>query len=146
MATMNLTNQLIDGDSVFQVPVARLRNLCDPIQVNPWGCQISPREVKKAVETGKFQTTPWKKSPRRLTSKERKYHIERVAYFVVHAWSDPIDLDVGVPSLGCYVRWLIQDGNHRFYAAVIRGDQFILSTLSGDLNHAQEMLGVRAID
>jgi hypothetical protein len=136
---------MAEGDLVLEVPVDRLRELCDPVKGRPWGCQISPREVEKAVETDKFQTTPWKKSPRRLTSKERKYHIERVAYFVVHGWLDSIDLDVGVPSLGCYVRWLIQDGNHRFYAAVIRGDQFILSTLSGDLNHAQEVLGIRIL-
>jgi len=76
---------------------------------------------------------------------ERRYHIERVAYFVVHGWSDPIDLDVGVPSLGCHIVWVIQDGNHRFYAAVIRGSKSILATLSGDLNHAQEVLGIRIL-
>ena len=32
---------------------------------------------------------------------------------------------------------MIQDGNHRFYAAVIRGSKSILSTLSGDLKYAR---------
>lgn len=132
-----------EGDLVLQVPVVRLRELCDPTKSTPWGYRIAPKEVDKAIEAGKFQTSPWKAFPRSFTGKERQYHIERVAYFVVHGWLDPIDIDVGVPSLGCHVGWVIQDGNHRFYAAVIRGSKSILATLSGDLNYAQEVLGVQ---
>lgn len=134
---------MADGDLVLQVSVGRLQELCDPAKGDPWGFQITPGEVAQAVEEGRFRATPWKSFPNQFTKEERQYHIERVAYFVVNGWTDPIDLDVGVPSLGCYISWMILDGNHRFYAAVIRNDLAIHSTLSGDLNYAQEILGVQ---
>ncbi len=31
----------------------------------------------------------------------RESHISRIAWFVVNGWNDPIELDVGVPFLGC---------------------------------------------
>lgn len=133
---------MADGDLVLQVPVARLLEICDPTKVTAWrGFVIHPDEVEEAVKEDRLQSSPW--DPSIPKKRERQYHIERVAYFVVHGWTDPIDIDVGVPSLGCYISWMILDGNHRFYAAVIRNDLSILSTLSGDLNHAREILGVQ---
>lgn len=61
----------------------------------------------------------------------REYHIGRVAHFVVNGWDDAIELDVGIPSMGYFPAWPIQDGNHRFAAAVYRGDESILADVAG---------------
>jgi hypothetical protein len=129
-----------EDDLVLEVQVDRLLEVCDPSKVTAWGWVITPEEVVLAVKEDRLRSNPW--NPTKPMMKERQYHIERVAYFVVHGWSDPIDIDVGVPSLGLNIGWVIQDGNHRFYAAVVQGYQSILATISGDLNYAQDLLGV----
>ena len=129
-------------DLVLQVPVDRLQDLCNPIKSNPWGFQFSPKEVDLAIKANDLQATPRKYFPPKFTEEIRQHHIRRIAYLAINGWSDPIDIDVGVPSLGCFVSWPILDGNHRFYAALLRKDHSILATLSGDLRHAQNVLGV----
>ncbi|MCU1303396.1 MAG: hypothetical protein JWQ87_3680 [Candidatus Sulfotelmatobacter sp.] len=42
----------------------------------------------------------------------RKFHIERVAFFVKNGWDDPIELTED--------KW--SDGSHRLLAAVVKGD------------------------
>lgn len=69
-------------------------------------------------------------------------HAGRIAYFVEHGWKDAIGIDVGVPSLGCHVRWPVQDGNHRLAAAIYRGDKTILADVDGSVDYAAELLGV----
>lgn len=69
-------------------------------------------------------------------------HAGRIAYFVTHGWEDPISVDVGVPSLGCNVRWPVQDGNHRLAAAIYRNDDAILADVDGSVAYAAELFGV----
>jgi hypothetical protein len=48
---------------------------------------------------------------------------------------------VGIPHLGYYgPAWPITDGNHRFYAAILRGDETILACVSGCVETANELL------
>ncbi|KGM36201.1 hypothetical protein P409_00490 [Inquilinus limosus MP06] len=63
---------------------------------------------------------------------------------MVNGWHQPIHVDVGVPSLGFTPRWPIEDGNHRLYAAKLRGDTHILVTISGSVDLAAELFGVTA--
>jgi len=70
----------------------------------------------------------------------RLEHIARIAWFVVHGWNDPIHIDVGVPSLGCYPAWPLEDGNHRFAAAIVRGDRVIPTDMSGAVSEIQKFL------
>lgn len=51
-------------------------------------------------------------------------------------------MDVGVPSLHCYVDWPVMDGNHRLAAAIYRKDATILACVGGDIDYALELFGV----
>jgi len=44
--------------------------------------------------------------------------------------------------MGCHVDWLVVDGNHRFAAAIYRGDEWILADVAGELDYAFELFGV----
>ena len=70
----------------------------------------------------------------------RQQHVQRVAWLVVNGWDDAISVDVGVPSLGYYVEWLVVDGNHRLAAAIYRGDLGILTSPAGDMDLYAEFL------
>lgn len=130
-------------DLTLQVSVPHLSELCNLTHgITPWGYWITPEEIRVAVGNGLVEPHPRNEFPGGLTERERQYHIRRVAYLVTNGWHDPISIDVGVPSLGCCVDWPIQDGNHRFYASIIREDPFILAFISGQLNYAKEVLGV----
>lgn len=61
-----------------------------------------------------------------------RYHTGRIAWFVLHGIPDPIEIDFGCPALGCDPLWPITDGNHRFMAAIIRNDPFIMANAAGD--------------
>lgn len=61
----------------------------------------------------------------------RDFHAGRIAYLVLNPASDPISVDVGIPSMGCFPSWGIDDGNHRLSAAIVRGDETILVNFSG---------------
>ena len=64
---------------------------------------------------------------------DREFHVHRVAYLVVHGWSDPIEMDLGCPSLGGYVPGPTQDGNHRFAAVVYQGLPSVRAQLAGEV-------------
>lgn len=66
-----------------------------------------------------------------------KRHIQKVAYFIRHPALEPISIDVGVPELGCYMQWLVDDGNHRLAGAGIRGDRFMAVKVGGSVKEAQ---------
>ncbi|AXH60405.1 hypothetical protein PLA107_032955 (plasmid) [Pseudomonas amygdali pv. lachrymans str. M301315] len=55
--------------------------------------------------------------------------------------TDPIGIDVGVPSV-TVIAWPILDGNHRVAAAIFRGDLTINAEISGCLDHICELFGL----
>jgi hypothetical protein len=62
---------------------------------------------------------------------------------LLHGWTDPIHVDVGVPSLGYSgPEWPVTDWNHRVCAAILRGDPLITVDVSGQVDHAAMILGV----
>ncbi|MFK4706143.1 hypothetical protein ABIC83_002982 [Roseateles asaccharophilus] len=103
--------------------------------------RITLQQVRKCIALRKFEPKPFSPATD-CESWTLHRHACRVAYLAVNGWSDPIHLDVGVPSLGCNVDWLIEDGNHRTAAALARGDDFIESIISGSHRHSFELLGV----
>jgi hypothetical protein len=123
-------------EPILEVPVLNLRKVCNPIPNSPWGYLITERDIESAIENQEFRPDP------HLTKRGKRYHIQRIAYLIVNGWNDPIDLDVGVPCLGCYIRWVVVDGNHRFFAAIVRGDNVIRVMISGQTNYAAELLGI----
>lgn len=122
------------------ISVEKLENFCNPFDGCCWKeleRPITKKEIQKQVllnETIHPLNLP-------INSYYRENHIKRIAWFVINGWTEPIDIDVGVPSLGCYVKWLIQDGNHRFAAAIMRNDKTIAATMSGSIDLMKEMFG-----
>jgi len=98
---------------------------------------ITKREIAKAIDTGnlvdKVLSNPLTKEYK------RRDHIGRVAYFVVNGWNDAIEIDVGIPCLGCNVSWPVCDGNHRVAAAFYKGNETILASISGEVDYMIEL-------
>jgi hypothetical protein len=65
---------------------------------------------------------------------------------VVHPHKDAIEIDVGIPSMGCHIDWMVTDGNHRLAAAIYRRDEFIVAIVGGDLDYATELFGVDCME
>jgi hypothetical protein len=110
--------------------VAKLREVQDPFTSNIWGKGLlTEDEVVQAVAEGRLNGTPF--STDLLDEWTHLMHVERVAYLVVNPSDKPIEVDVGIPHLGCHVDWPVQDGNHRLAAAICRGDKKIRVEASG---------------
>lgn len=123
--------------------VAKLAERFSPFNSTVWFGLKSPitrEEVKAAIVEMRLKDTEspdfgWGFGPEPW---DRLAHIERVAWLVVHGWSDDIDVDVGCENLGCYVDWWIEDGNHRLAAAIYRGDLGIEVSPGGDTSVFEE--------
>jgi len=97
---------------------------------------ITREEVASAIAEGRFQKMPLD------TEGTRRDHVERIAYLVVHPARTPLELDVGIPHLGCHVDWPLLDGHHRLAAAIYRGDATIDIDAAGSIDYAEELFGV----
>lgn len=123
------------------LPIARVLKVCDPFS-NPWTDEpFTVEDVKLAIAENRLREISYSKCPN-PNSWTTQMHIERIAFLAVRGWTGAIAVDVGVPRLGCYVSWPVQDGNHRMAAGVVRGDQFILSCVGGSVDYAFELFGV----
>lgn len=129
-----------------QIPVAAIEAFRSPFQNDVWRCGVVTKlMVEQAIAEGSaLGYYDWKAlgqtSPDNIPSQAQ--HAARVAYLVQYGWTDAISIDVGVPSLGHFIAWPYEDGNHRICAAIIRGDQYIAAEVSGDIDHAAEIFGV----
>lgn len=108
---------------------------------------VTKQEIAEAIENNSFRETPILSSNlldeiELMNGSWREDHIKRIAYLVIHNWNDAIEIDVGVPSLGCHVNWIVQDGNHRLAAAFYREDTHIKASIGGQINYAKEILGL----
>jgi len=102
---------------------------------------IKRDEISLAIDSKRLISVPLPDNPTRVLAREE--HVSRIAHLAVNGWEDAIHLDVGVPSLGCVVEWPLVDGNHRLAAAMYRGYQDILAEVSGQVDYAEELLGVK---
>lgn len=107
---------------------------------------ITIEEVKQCIADGKAElsvTPGWydiafKKNT--LTTEEiRENHVKKIAFFAINEPEKPISIDVGIPSMGCYVDYIIDDGNHRLAGAIVAGAKTIKASVSGSMEHAQEL-------
>jgi hypothetical protein len=102
---------------------------------------VTKEEVKACLET-----CPPKGSDMELVPMDpfkvctRQEHAMRIATFVRDFDPTPIDIDVGVPQLGCRVDWIIMDGNHRLAAAFYLNMPTIKASISGSTSYATELL------
>lgn len=121
-----------------RVPVKNLLNVVNPFEKPPWYCRpFTIEEVWKAVDEERFQEGP---TPNWYSIDD---HIERIAYFVSEGWDED---DYTPEFVVSEEDWPLGDGNHRFAAAVVRGDELIKILIDGDLTIAEERLGIKIPD
>lgn len=120
------------------VPVSAIKRVCNPFRSTPWTRRVTRAMVAARLEANALYPQPLRGNP----DVAAELHAGRIAYFVKHGWKDAIGIDVGVPSMGCHVKWPVQDGNHRLAAAIYRGDASILADIDGSTAYAAELLGV----
>jgi hypothetical protein len=132
------------------IPLAALDAFRSPFENNVWRCGlVSKAMISQALQEGLgYDYDQWQaikeESPDQLPTVRQ--HAARIAYLVKHGWEDSIDIDVGVPSLGAVSHWPYGDGNHRICAAIIRGDTFISAEISGDIDYAEHLFGVKIME
>lgn len=135
---------------VVQLKTSTIQRFCDPFK----GCWIelnrplSTQDVQRCLDRDDADLQePWRCVHDALAIPQaelRRRHAAKVAWFVLYGFQDPIQLDVGVPSLGCYPSWLVQDGNHRLAAAIFRRtvlqeDPMLPVEISGSISFAKEL-------
>lgn len=122
------------------IPIRRLAKVCNPLSVNPWSCiPFGKKEIAKSLRVGEFVSYS---KPVPDDTFNCWPHANRIAYLIRKGWSDAIEIDVGIPSLGYSPEWMIIDGNHRLAAAIYRKDKSILATVGGCLDYALKLFGV----
>ena len=115
-------------DTPTPLAIKKIQKLCDPFKNCPWSDEyiITKKEIKEKISKGSVLSLP------SSSEFEKEQHIERIAYLVLNHDPTPIDIDVGVPSLGYYPKWIIEDGNHRLSAAIYRQEKYIFAYCSGE--------------
>ena len=129
------------------VPVKTLMKYC-----NPFGCwpeltkPITKKEVHECLRRGEEElvTTPLALElsffDEPLDAELlRQNHIKKIAYFAKNTPTKSIQIDVGIPSLGCFVGYFIEDGNHRFAGSIVVGRDTIQCCISGSTDHIKEL-------
>ncbi len=119
------------------LPTAKVLELCHPLRTSPWDAGLVTKKLVRECAQNRWLCP----SPVGHDA-TAKMHAGRIAFLVENGWQDFIEIDVGVPSMRCYVDWPVLDGNHRLAAASLRGDPKILASVGGDLDYALELFGV----
>ena len=117
--------------TAIALPVRRIVRQCHPLRARPWGIVVRARDVWAAYRAGRLVAEPGTDD-----------HAGRIAWLMTQPVLAPIEVEVGVPALHCYVDWIVTDGNHRVAAAVLRRDRTIAAHVGGDLDYARELFGV----
>lgn len=120
------------------VQLHHVLRLCDPRATWPWTCPAPSERTLRQLLTSVAEVGEPVPGDGLAEA-----HVGRMLNLARHGWEDPIELDVGVPSLGyAGPRWPLTDGNHRLWAAALRGDEVIEVDVAGQVDHAATLLGV----
>jgi len=68
----------------------------------------------------------------------------RIRWFVDNGWSDPIEIDVGIPGERD-VDWPVRDGNHRLAAAILLRHESILAKCDGEASILEELVVEKSV-
>lgn len=111
------------------VPVGDLAAHCDPFDGEEWGCDpIDPDAVLRAAAQGRLERETWQtvneRERRNRAFDDVAWHVGRIAYLLVNVDPSPLELEVeAVPGGAREARRVrMYAGNHRFAAAILRGD------------------------
>jgi hypothetical protein len=129
------------------IEVLRLRALCDPFESSPWLTlgDVTPALVTQALEEGVLLGRPFETDLESQVALTPSDHARRIAWLVRYGWDDPILVELGVPGLTDAGHWPIEDGNHRFAAAIYRNDTHIRAEVSGEVRRIRQTLGKAAV-
>lgn len=128
----------------IQVPVKVLEDLCSPFDNIVWkglDKPITREEVKKSLSKSTLEEPQDPGYWWRRDFITREQHSDKIAWFVTHGFDNPLSVDVGVPELGCFPNWIVDDGNHRLASAIYKGDQEIDAEVAGSIDRAKELFG-----
>jgi hypothetical protein len=121
--------------------IEKLETICNPFKISIWGTKypVSYKEIEKAIKINYTFPTPYSSflDPPRWSKNK---HIGRIAYLVLNPDLTPIEIDLGIPTLGYSPEWVVVDGNHRLAAAIFRGDKTINATCSGEVDLIKELI------
>jgi hypothetical protein len=140
-------------DEIWSIPVARIQDHADPVLTPPWRltAPLKQQDVIRRIAVGRGEapndlSDPWpvlEASPLGADEQDPARHAARIAYLMTNGWSDPISIDVGVPwASGHAARWIVDDGNHRLYAAIALGHREICVSLGGCLQTCADMFQI----
>lgn len=111
------------------VSVPLLAKLFNPLQTPPWPVSAIRKSEVLAAKRLLDHPIP--------CTAARSDHIGRIAFLVSNGWSDAIHIDI----INGWT-FVVDDGNHRLAAAIIRKDPLITVELSGSIDHAFALFGV----
>lgn len=122
------------------IPVAKiLEQIDDPFGRWQTGAPVDPEMALTALADGSWALAGIPYGDGQLQS--RLWHARRIAWLMKNGWEEPIDIDVGIPSLG-YYPYILTDGHHRLCAAILTRETFIKAQVSGAIDYAFQLFGV----
>ncbi len=133
---------MVHKDPVHRVDMACMKKVFQsPLTGHAWGWSpIYPYEIRKRISERKLDTRPWgwgdDENLAGLGNERREYHLQRIAYLVVTPDTKPVDIELGI-SEGYHPD--LSDGNHRYSAAIIRGDETIDVIFSGFIDNISKL-------
>lgn len=125
------------------IPIAAILQIVDPVRSPPWyevQTRFTPAGFKDLVDSTIAGTdrraAPWDRDDdgQRRSWVPAERHAARIAWLIEHDWTDPIVLNAW--SYEAFEHPLM-DGNHRLYAAILRGDQEISVDYDGPAKHME---------
>jgi hypothetical protein len=118
--------------------VVELKKYCNPLAEPCWYGSIKGLRAKvtTALKHNRLNDQPY-------TESSTYDHAGRIAYLIVNPSDDPIEIDVGIPSMNYYNDYLVTDGNHRLAAAIYQNKKFITTSIGGSLEYAEELFGIK---
>lgn len=132
-------------EGTYRVRVATLISLIgDPFEDSVWACRSISLDDVLACPVESYREEPGS-APENFArfASDRDFHIGRVAHLMHHGW----DESAHVPTIEFSIdEWgdplALLDGNHRFAAAVARGDEYFTVAVDGDIDAAKGAFGV----
>lgn len=132
----------LEMDFTF-IPVAKiLDQIDDPFGRWQTGAPVDPNMALTALSDGSWALAdiPYGDGGA-IQLQSRLWHARRIAWLMKNGWDAPIDIDVGIPSLG-YYPYILTDGHHRLCAAIMTGESWIKAQISGSVDYAFKLFGV----
>lgn len=122
------------------VPIDRVLDIIDPQKDPPWhdGADVTKEGVLSALADERFERRPYSSDLLSACRQDwtSRRHEERIAFLVANPPSDPIAVEIDqYGGIG------VDDGMHRIYAAVVRGDASISIEIGGFIDYAPEAIG-----